>query len=838
MDKAPLLLLVLGFMLSQFCNAQFSTCTSGVLEYSDISSVCNDGSTNPILGWTSNNPNFASLHKEFVLIKSGSCCTVPIIDINSTGAFSPASYTELTVGNRYCIEGVAYRLSEWQLFFDALLGNPNRCAIAQNHFGIDVCAELNAMGFYSGAYIQNLNQILNALGVLEVARTVNGLENFVYHQNKGDYLSFLPGGYVCLDFTSSRCWEISCPIGCGDPTCTFTEPQDEFHFACESGGEELYMWLESNGGASDSSCGSITWTNDFDYNNQNGYDPLCEFFYAEVTFTATESCGNVAHFERYFESIPPEPIEVPDELLEMHFEGCDDNDIQLIYVALEEAVYDLPFDDCTDIDPYFEVYSDGFYNGDPCVKVFDYYFSFNRNCFYDNDEHYGQAFLTDTRPLGIAQEASDYHTSCENQNDLQQSLDIFLFTNGGASAYDDCENSYWNDEITWSNDFTGIDLSQTISTHETVTFTATDFCGNSASTSATFYVHKCLEGPQFFSSSNPTPYGDFNNNEKLAFETEGRIEADNIIGSGTDITYDSGYKVILNEGFEVKSGATFEAKTDGCNPNLGPGGGCIADACVNEVCEANASGRLSDDGTECICACDEGYIDLGFGCVIECNGNNCSDGVCVDNECLCDTGSCGQFGTPVIANDGTTCNCLCDDGYTYNGNTCVENCDDFDCVNGDCYNNLCDCNLGYEGETCETLAVTKFLGTWSTSDIYSALEPGACQTHQANYSFDIVPNGTSILSAQIMNYLGLDADDDPFMPVLVGEMNGNNPNRIDVTMQASNSPFYNYQIAGVGYYSVQADGTEMVVFHFDLFKFNTAGNSYCPYSSKGVWIKN
>ncbi|WP_222845221.1 hypothetical protein, partial [Flavobacterium piscinae] len=62
----------------------------------------------------------------------------------------------------------------------------------------------------------------------------------------------------------------------------------------------------------------------------------------------------------------------------------------------------------------------------------------------------------------------------------ESDIEAWLASNGGATATDNCS------DVTWTNDFNT--LSNDCSTSITVIFTATDACGNTATTSATFAV--------------------------------------------------------------------------------------------------------------------------------------------------------------------------------------------------------------------------------------------------------------------------------------------------------------------------------------------------------------
>ncbi|WP_040279748.1 HYR-like domain-containing protein, partial [Psychroserpens damuponensis] len=88
--------------------------------------------------------------------------------------------------------------------------------------------------------------------------------------------------------------------------------------------------------------------------------------------------------------------------------------------------------------------------------------------------------IQDTTPP-VVTNAINFNSECnsiDNDNDLQN----WLNSNGGATATDDCSS------VTWSNDFTALSNECSSTGSAIVTFTATDGCGNSSSTTATFSI--------------------------------------------------------------------------------------------------------------------------------------------------------------------------------------------------------------------------------------------------------------------------------------------------------------------------------------------------------------
>jgi large repetitive protein len=100
--------------------------------------------------------------------------------------------------------------------------------------------------------------------------------------------------------------------------------------------------------------------------------------------------------------------------------------------------------------------------------------------------------VQDTTAPVITNEASNISVECDGTGN-QNAINNWLNNNGGATATDNCS------DVSWSNDFDA--LSNDCSTAIVVIFTATDDCGNTSTTSASFIVND-TEAP--VAPSNPT----------------------------------------------------------------------------------------------------------------------------------------------------------------------------------------------------------------------------------------------------------------------------------------------------------------------------------------------
>ena len=94
--------------------------------------------------------------------------------------------------------------------------------------------------------------------------------------------------------------------------------------------------------------------------------------------------------------------------------------------------------------------------------------------------------IEDTTPPVIDPPADYIKVECDGQGNVD-SLQYWLDNNGStAIAVDDCS------DVTWSNDFEGLVEECGATGYAVVTFTATDACGNSSSTTAQFTIEDTL----------------------------------------------------------------------------------------------------------------------------------------------------------------------------------------------------------------------------------------------------------------------------------------------------------------------------------------------------------
>lgn len=66
------------------------------------------------------------------------------------------------------------------------------------------------------------------------------------------------------------------------------------------------------------------------------------------------------------------------------------------------------------------------------------------------------------------------------------------------------------------------------------------------------------------------------------------------------------------------------------------------------------------------------------------------------------------------------------------------------CFNGSCVDNSCNCDLGYEGDSCNVLSTSKFIGNWDAVD--------SCETNNYGYTATIAASSAIVNQIIITNF--------------------------------------------------------------------------------------
>ncbi len=248
------------------------------------------------------------------------------------------------------------------------------------------------------------------------------------------------------------------------------DAQDET-VECDEDSEDAFdEWIDNNGGAIVSGfCGTVDWDWDFVDQGDVSFCGNTETFV--VTFTATDDCdgasvSTTATFTIQ-DTTPPTPPAAPADLTL----DCADN----IPVPPTLTAYD----ECDGVD-IAGIVSETDNGGTSCV-IITRTWTFTDECGNASTSTQTITVIDNTAPVIITQ-AQDQTIECDE--DSEDAFDEWIDNNGGAIAIDNCGNVEWDWELVDQGDVSFCGNTETF----IVTFTASDDCGNEASTTATFTI--------------------------------------------------------------------------------------------------------------------------------------------------------------------------------------------------------------------------------------------------------------------------------------------------------------------------------------------------------------
>jgi len=242
---------------------------------------------------------------------------------------------------------------------------------------------------------------------------------------------------------------------------------------------ELDNWLNSNGGAD--ACGNVTWTNDF-----TGMTTSCgSSGSVTVVFTATDECNNTATTGATF-TIQDTQAPLITTTASDYTAECDGlgNTVELDNWLNSNGGADAA-DACGNVtwtNDFTGMTTSCGSSGSVTVV-----FTATDEC--NNTATTGATFyLNDTTAPNITTPATSLMLFCDNYNNSTDLAD-WLSNNGNTDADDTCGS------VNWTNDFSGFGSNCAGDVQVLVTFTATDACGNSATTSATVTLAQDVYAP-------------------------------------------------------------------------------------------------------------------------------------------------------------------------------------------------------------------------------------------------------------------------------------------------------------------------------------------------------
>ncbi|WP_430614524.1 gliding motility-associated C-terminal domain-containing protein [Flavobacterium sp. JP2137] len=244
---------------------------------------------------------------------------------------------------------------------------------------------------------------------------------------------------------------------------------------CGAGVDALNAWLNNHGGAvASDNCGTITWSH-----NYNGLTTACGTTgSAVVIFTATDSCGNQTQTEamvQVIDTIAPALVKPAQDLTV----ACGtDGDVALNnwLISFAGAIAKDACGTLTWTNDYTGLTTTA------CGATGSALVTFTATDACGNEVTTTATYRVEdkTNPV-ITRAAQNKTVECDGSGNTAE-LDAWLASKGGAIATDSCST------VDWTNDYTSLTAACGATGSALVTFTATDACNNSVTTTATFII--------------------------------------------------------------------------------------------------------------------------------------------------------------------------------------------------------------------------------------------------------------------------------------------------------------------------------------------------------------
>ena len=250
-------------------------------------------------------------------------------------------------------------------------------------------------------------------------------------------------------------------------------------------GINIQNWLTNHGGANASDfCGSVIWTNNFSTLS----DGCGATGNAIVTFTATDECGNSSTTNATINIIDTTVPRIDAIALDTTLQCGSSDQESVIQSWLNNHGGALASDACGNVS-----WSHNYSNlSDGCASTGNALVTFTASDECGNSAIVSAMITIDDHVAPVIETmARDTSIECgraDQENIIQSWLDNY----GGARANDQCGN------VTWSNDFSGIQDTCSVETSKQIIFSVSDECGNSSTTQARFTIR----GPLGINTSN------------------------------------------------------------------------------------------------------------------------------------------------------------------------------------------------------------------------------------------------------------------------------------------------------------------------------------------------
>ncbi|SDB41804.1 gliding motility-associated C-terminal domain-containing protein [Flavobacteriaceae bacterium MAR_2010_188] len=261
-------------------------------------------------------------------------------------------------------------------------------------------------------------------------------------------------------------------------------------------------------------------------------------------------------------------------------------------------------------------------DSDSCAIVITRTWTFTDSC--DNSSSVSQIInVSDTKGPTITTQAQNVNIVCSadgNDGQLQRWLD----TNGGAIATDNCDT-----DITWTNNYG--DAVSNCSEAILITFTATDDCGNSSTTSASYMISDNTPPVITVEASDKTVECDGNGNvsdlESFLSTNGGATATDEC----SAISWSNNFSALSDDCGKTGSVTVIFTATDGCTNVATTSATFTIEDTTGPSFEVPASITLS---------CEQDNTDLSLTGNASAATDSCSEDVAVDFTDAITPGSC------------------------------------------------------------------------------------------------------------------------------------------------------------------------------------------------------
>ena len=397
---------------------------------------------------------------------------------------------------------------------------------------------------------------------------------------------------------TATCTQIITVIDETPPTITM-EAMD-ITVECDGSGNEadLNSWLNTiGGGEAIDACSDVIWTND--YNPDNFIDDCGATGSVSVVFTASDECGNTSTTSATFiiEDNAPAVFTVEAQDVTVECDGSGNTAELMTWVQNQGNA--IATDACSDI-----VWSDDF---DPnnfvanCGATGSVTVIFTATDECDNSSSSTATFtILDTSSPDIIVSAQNETVECDGAGNTA-ALQAWLDALAGAQASDICSDVIWTNDHDPAN-FIGA-CGETGSV--TVIFTATDDCGNTSTTAATFTIEDTTSPEILVQAEDETVECDGEGNTadlQAWLDAQAGAEA---VDNCSDVTWTNDYNPANFIGACGETGSVtvvFTATDDCGNTNTTSATFTIEDttspditvSAQNEVVECDGSGNTTE----------------------------------------------------------------------------------------------------------------------------------------------------------------------------------------------------------------------------------------------------